>query len=179
MTDVNEATPPGVKRRGRSPAFWSWKIIAILLLTIAAVAGGVGYWYFASRPAPQVADDPVPEPPFYLEIKPFVVSIANDTGSPHFVQLGVNLALSGKAAGAAVTVMLPEIQDALRQTALGFKVEDIVTPAGVDKLRQAMIATANRLLLQQLGADGVKQLTGGKRNGGVVQHLYFSTLIVE
>lgn len=67
----------------------------------------------------------------------------------------------------------------MRQTALGFKVEDIVTPAGVDKLRQAMLAAANRLLVQRLSAEEVKRLSGSQPNGQAVQNVFFSTLIVE
>ena len=62
---------------------------------------------------------------------------------------------------------------------LTFKVDDIVTPAGLGKLREAMIANVNRVLLHRLGAERVKRLSGGEAHGGVVQNIYFSTLIVE
>lgn len=178
MTDVDRVAAVTIKTARRWSAFRSWKMIAVLVIAIAACAGGA-YWFLAPRQAPQIANNHVSEPPFYLEIKPFVVSIANDAGSPHFVELGINLALPGKDAGNAITGILPEIQDALRQTALAFKVEEIVTPAGVDKLRQAMLAAANRLLAQRLGAEQVKRLGGAQPNGRVVQNVYFSTLIVE
>ena len=105
--------------------------------------------------------------------------MVSGAGAPHFVQLGLNLTLSGASAGTAVTAVLPEVQDAMRQTVLAYKVDDIVTPAGVDKMRAAMIENANRVLLQRLGAERVKRLSGSEPNSGVVQNIYFSTLIVE
>jgi flagellar protein FliL len=163
---------------GVGPHFRSWKIIAVLVIAIGACAGGA-YWLLAPRQAAPIANNHVAELPLYLEIKPFVVSIGNDAGSPHFVQLGIDLAVPGKDAENTITRLLPEIQDALRQTALAFKVEDIVTPAGVDKLRRAMLSAANRLLAQRPGAEEVKRLSGAQPDGRVVQNVYFSTLIVE
>ena len=179
MSEVNETVARAAAKPGRGSRFPSRKIIALVLVAVAAVIGAAGYyWYSAGRQPPQRAEERAAEPPFYLELKPFVVSIASSTGTPRFLQMGLDLALSGKGAGNAVTAVLPEIQDALRQTALGFNAEEIVTPAGVDRLRQAMIASANRLLMQRLGAAELKSLTG-KTNGGVVQNILFSTLIVE
>ncbi len=180
MTELHEAAAPPATRRGRGSAQRSWTIIALLSTAVAAVAGGAGYWYLSPRQPPtQITKEHSSEPPFYLELKPFVVSIGNGEGTPHFVQLGLNLALPGKDAGNAVNGLLPEIQDAMRQTALGFKVEDIMTPAGVDKLRGAMIAAANRLLQERLGAAEIKWLSGAAAKAVLVHNIYFTTLIVE
>jgi flagellar basal body-associated protein FliL len=150
---------------------------------VITMAGGAAYWYFLLREHTEVAKEHVPELdlplPFYLEIKPFVVSVVNSAGAPHFVQMGVNLTLSGSGASDVVTALLPEVQDTMRQTTLGFKVDDIVTPAGVDRLREAMIENVNRTLLRRLGADRVKRLGGGEQNSGIVQNIYFSTFVIE
>jgi flagellar protein FliL len=179
MADVNGAAASAVENRARRSLLRSPKIIAVVLAALVAVAGGAGYWYLMSRSSAPLVKDQAAEPPFYLELKPLVVSIGNDSGTPHFVQLGLNLALSGKDSGNALGTILPEIQDAMRQTVLAFRVEDIVTPAGVDRLRQAMVTSANHLLLQRLGAAEVTRLNGGDKNAGIVRSLYFSTLIVE
>ena len=181
MAQVGDATPgEHPARSGRGIKFWI--IIVALPIMIAALAG-VGCWYFLLRERVVASNEHSPEPelplPYYLEIKPFVVSMVNSAGAPHFVQLGLNLTVSGSSAGNAITAMLPEIQDAIRQTALGFKVDDIVTPVGVDKLRAAMIANANQAVLRRLGAERTKRLGGADADAGVVQNIYFSTLIVE
>src|SRR5215467_8043419 len=168
MTQADEATTrdrPG-RQGGRTLRFWI--VIVVLPILIAGAAGVSGYWYFFLRGRTETGKEVVRQPevalPFYLEIKPFVVSMVNSTGVPHFVQMGLNLTLSGSSAGDVVTAVMPEVQDAIRQTALGFKVDDIVTPDGVDKLRQAMIANTNGALLRRLGAERVKRLGGGEPN---------------
>ena len=180
MTDANQTVAaPAARGKGSRRLVLSWKLVLLLAAALAALSSGAAYWYLRSRPAPAAAVERAPDPPSYLELKPFVISIVNGAGIPHFVQLGLNLALSGKDAGSALGTILPEVQDTLRQTVLGFKVEDIVTPAGVDKLREAMIADIHRLLLRRLGAGEVKRLSAGSPNGKVVTNVYFSTLIVE
>jgi flagellar basal body-associated protein FliL len=158
-------------------------MIVVLPMLITATAVGVGYWYVFLRERTEIAKENVRVAdlplPFYLEIKPFVVSVVNGTGAPHFVQMGLNLTLSGSNAGEVVTAVLPEVQDTIRQTTLGFKVDDIVTPAGVDRLREAMIANVNRTLLRRLGADRIKRVGGGEPNNGIVQNIYFSTFVIE
>jgi flagellar basal body-associated protein FliL len=184
MATVDGSPAGAASVQGRQSAWRSWRTIAILLVILVASAGGAGYWYFYFNPSAgqakeQPAKQPEPSLPFYLEIKPFVITIVNSAGTPHFVQVGVNLALSGSDAVNAVTAVLPEIQDAMRQTAVAFKVDDIVSPAGIDKLRQAMIADANRVLVQRFGTERANKLSGGEANGAVIRSIYFTTLIVE
>lgn len=182
MVKVDEARKAAAGRGDRR-SFLSGKLIAILIALIAVIGGGAGYWFFFLGESSKgkdaqntVAEAPLP---FYLEMKPFVVSVANNSGTPHFVQLGLNLTLPDPAAGNVITAMLPELQDAMRQTVLTFKVDDIVTPAGIDKMREAMLTNVNRALLQRLGADRIKRLVGSDANKGVVQNILFSTLVVE
>ncbi|HZU88097.1 MAG TPA: flagellar basal body-associated FliL family protein [Stellaceae bacterium] len=93
------------------------------------------------------------------------------------MQIGVNLTLSGSALGALVGAVQPEIEDTMRQTVLAFKVEDITTPAGVDKLRKAMTTNVNRVLLRRLGPQRIKEVNGGEADA--VRNVYFTTLVVE
>jgi flagellar basal body-associated protein FliL len=177
MTDTNATDAGGGTKGGRGRRLRSWQLIGLLLLVIvAALSGGAGYWYWM-RPAP--AQQHVVAPPFYLDLKPFVVSLANGEGSPYLVQLGISLELPGKDAGDAVTSILPELQDTLRDTVLAFTVDDVVTPKGVNRLRQAMVGAANRLLERRLGAARVKELTAGNPSGALVQNIFFPTLVVD
>jgi flagellar basal body-associated protein FliL len=176
MTELNEAAG---RKAGRRTRFVSWKIIALLLVAVAALAGGAGYWYWMVRQPATLANERSVEPPFYLDLKPFVVSVADGAGGTNFVELGVTLALSGKDAGDAVTSISPELQDAMRQTVLTFKVDDVVAPAGVERLRLALIAAVNRLLLRRFGAAQAKRLAAGNPNRAVVRNVFFQTLIVE
>src|SRR6516162_9894753 len=106
MATVDGQAQGAAAARGRGSLFRSWKIVAILLVFLAACTGGGGYWFFFLRPSANPAEQQAAKPevslPFYLEIKPFVITIANNAGTPHFVQVGVNLSLSGADAGNAV-----------------------------------------------------------------------------
>lgn len=167
--------------RGRARVFASWKLIAILVLVLAVAAGGAGYFFLFGAGDPgnkKISVNELPLPS-YVTIKPFVVTMTNSAGAPHFVQLGLDLNLSDPAVGNLVTAVLPEIQDDIRQTLLRFQVDDIVTPAGIDKMRAALLVSVNKVLLQRLGAERVKRLNGDEATGGVVRNIYFSTLIVE
>ncbi|HTV88274.1 MAG TPA: flagellar basal body-associated FliL family protein [Stellaceae bacterium] len=169
---------PSAASAGRRGFPGGWKIIALALAVLAAAAGG-GYYEFVMRrppPGPQAARQEPPLP-FYLEVKPLVVSMSGDGSETHFVQIGVNLTLSGAAAGNLVSAMMPEVDDSLRLTALSFKVEDITTPSGVDKMRSRMVADLNRMLLRRLGAERIMQVNLGQKD--LVQHIYFSQLIIE
>ena len=179
MTDIDqtaEDAPPRAARR----TFLSGKVLALAALLVIVTAGGAGYLFFGDRiwsHPEEGAKQEAAALPLYLEVKPFVVSMTNDSGSPHFVQVGVNFTLPGASAGALITAMLPEVTDAMRQTVLNYKVDDIMNPAGVDKMRQTMLARVNEVVTQRLGAERVKNATGGQAN--VVQQIYFTTLIVE
>jgi len=78
-----------------------------------------------------------------------------------------------------VTAVLPEIQDATRQTLLAFKSDDLQNPDGVNRVRRAMVDRLNAVIARVLGPDRIAKLTEGSPNGAFVQNILFSTLIVE
>jgi flagellar FliL protein len=174
MTDANAAAAPA----RRSPMLL---IVMILLLLVVLGGGGGAAWYFmmgkAHSPAGEAhaAENPIP---FTLAIKPFVITMASADGTPRFVQLGVNLQLPGAGAGEVVANVMPQLQDAMRQAVLGFKADELQTVDGINKVRGAMVTQTNQVLAQLLGAGRITQLTGGAKTG-LVQNIYFPTLIIE
>jgi flagellar basal body-associated protein FliL len=180
MSDTASADPDtDVGIAPRRGLLGSWKIIALAVLLLAGAGGGGYYYRFVMHGAahPQQAIKQEPPLPFYLEIKPLVVSMSAGGSETHFVQIGVNLTLSGASAGNLVTAMLPEVQDTLRLSALSFKTADITTPAGVDKMRARMIADVNRMMLQRLGAERIEAVNTGHKE--LVHNIFFSQLIIE
>lgn len=178
MSDTGQAVAKGSAKAGAPRKRSRSLLLAAIALLLVIIAGGGAYVYLgrASASHDRIAKAEAPLP-FYLDVKPFVVSLNNGEGIPHFVQLGVTLSLSGPVLGKLITAVLPEVQDAMRQTLLAFKVEDITTPAGVDKLRKAMIANVNRVLLQQFGAARIKEANAGRSEA--VRNIYFTTLTIE
>jgi len=175
--DASEVAAPEASG-GRGLFFWI-KIAALGLVVLLAAGAG---WYFflggRGNPGAETKVEPEPSLPFFVEIKPFVVTMPNAEGQMHYVQLGINLKMTGAAAGDAVAAVLPEVQDSIRQAVLGYKLEDIQTADGVDKMRQLLVARVNGVLEQALGRERVKRLST-RGDGAMVQNIYFTTLVIE
>jgi flagellar protein FliL len=182
MTDIDQdaALDFDDEPEGRGP-FLKWGLMGLVVL--ALIGGGGAAWYFFlggrdyfSPQQPKAVETPLP---YFLDLKPFVVSLPNSSGTPHFVQLGVSLQLPRSAAGEMVTAVLPEIQDAMRQTLLGFKTDDLQSPDGVNRVRKAMTEHLNAVMKRVLGAERVAKMTAGTEGDAFVQNVLFATLIVE
>jgi flagellar basal body-associated protein FliL len=165
--------------RGRV-SLLKWGVIGIAVLVLLGAAAGAWYFFLGGREhvSPQQPREVETPLPFFFEVKPFVVTMMSNSGPAHFVQLGVSLQVP-QAAGTIIPALLPEIQDSMRQTLLGFKTEEMQNPDGINKLRQAMIHDLNELLTGVLGQEREAKLTAGSPNGVFVQNILFATLIVE
>jgi len=166
--------------RGRS-SLLKWGLFGLVGLVVLGAGGAVWYLFLGGRehffpPAAKEAEAPLP---YFMEVKPIVVSMPSKSGTMHFVQVGVSLQLPRPAAGEMVGALLPEVQDSMRQTLLAFKSEDLQTPEGVDNMRRIMIQHLNDTMAVVLGAERVAKLTAGSPNGAFVQNVLFSTLIIE
>jgi flagellar FliL protein len=177
MTDIDQSLDLD-EPHGRS-SLLKWALIGLIALLLLG-GGGFAAWYFLlashAPPHPKEVEAPLP---YFLDLKPFVVSLPNKSGTPHFVQLGISLQLPREAAGEVVKAVLPEFQDAMRQTLLGYKTDDLQTPAGVDTVRKAMTEHLNQTAARVLGAERIAKLTAGTSAPVFVQNVLFATLIVE
>jgi len=165
------------KPRGKSRLRLIVIALGVLLIT-ASVAGG-GWYFFLAGATPEAAETTDPPIPSFVEVKPFVVSMKADDGSMHYVQLAFSMKVPGAPAVEAVTLVMPEIQDLIRQTVLGFKIDQLAASDGVDKLRQALIGGVNGLMVRSLGANKVKKLAGDGTGAKVVENIFFSNLVIE
>jgi flagellar basal body-associated protein FliL len=181
MTDIDQAAALDLDEpRGRSPLV-KWGLIGIVVLALIGGGGAVWYFFLGGKEhfAPKEQKQVEAPLPFFLELKPLVVSMGSASGTPHFVQLGVSLQLPRAAAADMVAAVLPEIQDAMRQTLLGFKTEDLQTPDGVNKVRKTMTEHLNEVMTRVLGPERVAKMTDGSGNQTFVENILFATLIVE
>jgi flagellar basal body-associated protein FliL len=178
MTDIDQAAALDLDEpRGRSPLI-KWGLIGIIVLGLIGGGGAVWYFFLGGKGPPQAKQVEAPLP-YFMDLKPFVVSLPSAGGSSHFVQLGISLQLPRAAAGEMVTAVLPEIQDAMRQTLLGFKTEDLQTSDGVNKVRKAMKERLNEVVKRVLGDERVTKMTAETGSIEFIQNVLFSTLIVE
>jgi flagellar basal body-associated protein FliL len=156
-------------------------VIALSALLVLGGAGGAVWYYLLGGKAylsgaNKVAEAPLP---YFLEMKPFVVSVPSKAGPSRFVQLGLSLELAGAESGTLITAILPQVQDALRQSVLGFKADDLQDQASLEKVRTAMLTSLNKALLTDLGPGRIEKAAPGKPTNAMVHAIYFSQLIVE
>jgi flagellar FliL protein len=168
-----EAEPVAApKKRGKG------KLIVLAALVLIAVLGGGGaYFYLFAGAKSGAPKEAAPALPFFVEVKPFVVTMKAADDSMHYVQLALSLKVPGEDAVAAANTVMPEILDMIRQSVLGFKIDDLQTQEGVEKLRAALLAQSNRVLLQALGKDKVAKL--GAKGGALVGNVFFQNLVIE
>lgn len=168
-----ETTPADApKKRGKL------KLLIIIVLALVILGGGGAYFFlFAGSKEPAKAKEIAPAQPFFVEVKPFVVTVKAADGSMHYVQLALSLKVPNEEAVAAAGTVMPEIQDMIRQAVLGFKIDDLQTPEGVNKLRVAVTTGSNGVLLRALGGKKLDEL-GGKA-GLLVSNVYFQNLVIE
>lgn len=168
-----EAVPVAApKKRGKL------KLIAIAAVALILVLGGGGaYFFLFAESKPGAPKEAAPAQPFFVEVKPFVVTMKAADGSMHYVQLALSLKVPGEEAVAAANTVMPEILDMIRQSVLGFKIDDLQTQEGVEKLRAALLVQSNRVLLQSLGKDKVATL--GAKDRALVGNVFFQNLVIE
>lgn len=181
MTDIDQAAALDLDEpRGRSPLV-KWGLIGVVVL--ALIGGGGAVWYYLLGGSAHFGSQqakPVEAPlPYFMDLKPFVVSLPSSSGTPHFVQLGISLQLPRATAGELVTALLPEIQDAMRQILLGFRSDDLQSPDGVNKVRKIMKEHLNEVMARVLGPERIAKLTEGTGSQDFIQNILFGTLIVE
>lgn len=184
MSDVDQALDLDVEddeARPRKRSLMKLAVMALAGLLVLAGAGG-GVWYFLLggkaylSGGTKKAEAPLP---YFLEMKPFVVSVPSKAGPSRFVQLGLSLELAGADSGTLITAVLPQVQDSIRQTVLGFKADDLQDQASLERVRTAILANLNKALLTDLGAERIGKAAPGKPTDAMVHAIYFSQLIVE
>jgi flagellar protein FliL len=177
MSDIDEGSALDLddEPAGRSPLL-KWGLIGLAIVLLLGAGGAGWYFFLGGHGKPQAIEAPLP---YFLDLKPFVVSMPSNTGAPQFVQLGVSLQLTHASAGEMINALLPEVQDAMRETLLGFKSDDLKNTDGVNKVRGAMTKHLNEVLGGALGPERMTKLTDGSPNGTLVQNIMFPTLVVE
>lgn len=177
MTDIDQSVDLDVEapnsRKGKMKLYI---IVLSAVLLLGAAAGAAYFFLFARAPAEKKVEAPLPT---FLTLKPFVVTVPSKAGPSHFVQLGVSFQFSAGDASNLVNAVLPKVQDAMRQTLLTFKAEDLQTPEGLEKARMAILAAVNKALVAELGRDRIDKANGGKPGSPLVKNVFFPTLVVE
>lgn len=168
--------PPAARRRTRKSGRW----IVMLAGLVVVAAGAAGGWYYWQHRKTTVVE--APPQPIYVVIKPFVVTMLDDNQTTRFVQVGVDLEVTDKAAKERVEQALPAIQDAIRLQVLQSKVAEVTSPQGVEQLRKLLIVQANNTVnsIMPLPADPhTPPVKPGQASSPPVHNVFFTELVVE
>jgi flagellar FliL protein len=174
MSDVDQALDLDVEEgeaRPRKRSLMKLVVMALAgLLVLGGAGGGVWYFLLGGKAYLSGGDNKKTEAPlpYFLEMKAFVVSVPSKAGPSRFVQLGLSLELAGADSGALITAILPQVQDSIRQTVLGFKADDLQDQASLEKVRTAILTNLNKALLTDLGAERIEKAASGKPANAMV-----------
>lgn len=130
--------------------------------------------------AEQAADEPADEeepiklaaaekaaPALYVPLDPpFVVSFEGENGETRFVQLTLQAMARNAKTIDAVKQHAPAIRNSFLFLISGYKVADLATLKGKEKLRADMLVAANEIMEKNTGTAGIEEL-------------YFTSLVIQ
>jgi flagellar protein FliL len=123
----------------------------------------------ADVPAEEVAeesDEPI-GPAIYVPLDPpFVVSFSDEGGGSRFLQLTLQAMARSEHTIEAVKTHAPAIRNSFLFLISAYKVEDLATLEGKEKLRAAMLVAANEIMEKNTGEPGIEEL-------------YFTSLVIQ
>jgi flagellar protein FliL len=112
----------------------------------------------AEPEAPVEAAGPL-KPAIYAPLDPpFVVSFTDDNGDTRFLQLTLQAMARNEHTIAAIKTHAPALRNAFLFLISGYKVEDLATLEGKEKLRAAMLGSANEIMEKNTGEPGIEEL---------------------
>jgi flagellar protein FliL len=119
------------------------------------------------EPVAEEESDEAREPAIYVPLDPpFVVSFNDEAGDTRFLQLTLQAMARDEHTIEAVKTHAPAIRNAFLFLISGYKVEDLSTLEGKEKLRAAMLASANEIMEKNTGELGIEEL-------------YFTSLVIQ
>jgi flagellar FliL protein len=120
----------------------------------------------ADDPAAAESDKPL-APAIYVPLDPpFVVSFSDGAGDARFLQLTLQAMARDEHTIEAVKTHAPAIRNSFLFLISGYKVEDLATLEGKEKLRAAMLSAANAIMEKNTGEAGIEEL-------------YFTSLVIQ
>jgi flagellar FliL protein len=98
-------------------------------------------------------------PALYVPLDPpFVVSFNDESGDTRFLQLTLQAMARSERAITAIKTHAPAIRNAFLFLISAYKVEDLATLEGKEKLRAAMLTSANDIVAKNTGEASVEEL---------------------
>jgi len=129
-----------------APAKSKKMLVIIVAVLVVAGGGGGAYWKFFAKPAdPKAAEAKKPsEPPAIINFDPFVVNLS-DPGTPRFLRVTLGLVVEGEKPAkefAENAVVRTKVRSSLLEMLSQQQASQLMTPAGKDALKQAIVERA-------------------------------------
>jgi flagellar protein FliL len=124
------------------------KIIIIAAAVLVLGGGGAGgyYFFFRAKTHKSARVAPVPPPPpvklAYVDVKEMTLRLA-DNDSEHYIKLSPALGVP-PAKSDEMTDKLPVVRDRIVTVVTAHTSQDLVTPAGKDKLKTELMTVLHR-----------------------------------
>jgi flagellar FliL protein len=130
-----------------APAKSKKMLIIIVAVLVVAGGGGGAYWkFFAKSADPKAAEakKKPSEPPAIINFDPFVVNLS-DPGTPRFLRVTLGLVVEGEKPAkefAENAVVRTKVRSSLLEMLSQQQASQLVTPAGKDALKKAIVERA-------------------------------------
>ncbi|MCA3130099.1 MAG: flagellar basal body-associated FliL family protein [Betaproteobacteria bacterium] len=127
-------------------------ILLVAALALLAVLGGGGYWLFVMKPSHEAGEGSAEQealqaakgkPPVFVSLDPFTVNLVSEA-SDRYLQVGIDLKVSGPEVGDKIKVHLPEIRNGVLLLLTSKRVEDLASAEGKNLLREEIRDVVNR-----------------------------------
>jgi flagellar protein FliL len=111
------------------------------------------------EPEPEEESEEPLEPAIYVPLDPpFVVSFTDDNGDTRFLQLTLQAMARDEHTIEEIKTHGPAIRNAFLFLISGYKVEELTTLEGKEKLRAAMLGSANEIMEKNTGEPSIEEL---------------------
>lgn len=133
-------------------------------IVLVALAAGGGVWYFLSKNGGEHANTPpltsqIPAPAQYFAMDPpFVVNLNGPADGPRYLQVEIQLVSRNPEEAKLITDNAPAIRAHLLMLLSGVQSSEITNLADRQKLQQATLAEARKVMTAETGKPCVQDL---------------------
>ncbi len=148
MAEKAEAVEQAPARGGKKKKIFVLAAAVVLL----AAGGGGAYWLMANKAAnkggdaseeQEAGDTAKGKPPVFVNLEPFTVNLVSEA-SDRYLQVGIDLKVSGPEVGEKIKLHLPEIRNGVLLLLTSKRVDDLSSAEGKNLLREEIRDAVNR-----------------------------------
>lgn len=117
----------------------------VLVVLSLMTAGGAVYlaWKSGSGESTEdeTAEEPVHQPPIFVELEPFTVNLTSSTGASRLLYVGITFKVADQQTQAVLEEYLPQVRSRLLMTLSDEQIDELSDAAGKEQLADRLVAT--------------------------------------